>query len=149
VTTRTNRISSSPNISLVVINWNQAGFVGDAITSIRHQDYAHFECFVVDNASEDDSRSAIAASIDGDKRFQSMFLDENLDQMGAFLHVFEGLSGPLIAVIDADDVLLPSYLSAHAQVHLCREIGLSSSGPIEIGGDGSGSKRHARCLRRQ
>jgi hypothetical protein len=47
------------------------------------------------------------------------------------------LSGPLIAVIDADDVLLPSYLSAHAQVHLCREIGLSSSRPIEIGGDGS------------
>ena len=50
----------APLVSVVVVNWNYARFIGATIDSIRGQDYSRFECLVIDNASTDDSRAVIS-----------------------------------------------------------------------------------------
>ena len=124
----------APLVSIVVVNRDYAEYVGKTITSIRAQSYSHFECIVVDNASTDDSHAVIQASIGDDPRFSVVKLDENLGQLRAVLRVFDRLQGGFVVVVDADDMLLPEFLSLHLQVHLAlpATLGFSSSDVLEI-----------------
>ena len=81
-------VAKSPLVSLVLINWNYANFIGATIDSIKRQDYPWFEAIVVDNGSTDESRDIIAAHVGDDPRFRVLCLDQNLGQLGAFLEVF-------------------------------------------------------------
>ena len=54
-------VAKLPLVSLVIINWNYADYVGDAIESLKAQDYPELEIVVVDNGSTDRSREVIAA----------------------------------------------------------------------------------------
>jgi cellulose synthase/poly-beta-1,6-N-acetylglucosamine synthase-like glycosyltransferase len=120
--------NSDPRVSLVVINHNYADYVRDAIVSVKDQDYENFECLVVDNASDDDSAAIIRNTIKGDRRFQGIFFEENLNQMGALQVVLPRLGGQLVAVIDADDFLFSQYVSSHVHLHSTLDgIGLTSS----------------------
>jgi len=131
-------LNDAPLISFVLINWNYGRFVRRAIASIRNQDYKNFECLVIDNASSDDSRQVIQEEIKDDHRFTPLLLDENLNQMGALLHVLPRLQGQLVNICDADDILFENFASYHSQVHLGAQypIGFSSSGVLECDEDG-------------
>jgi len=123
-----------PLVSLVLVNFNYEAFVGEAIDAIRAQDYPHFECFVVDNGSSDDSRAVIARHVGDDGRFTVVHLAENVGQLRAALGVFERLRGEYVACVDADDVLFRNFLAAHLQVHLALRaaVGFSSSNIVEM-----------------
>src|SRR4029079_5040721 len=133
-----NGIVSPPLVSLVLINWNYASFVGAAIESIKGQDYPRFEAIVVDNGSTDDSRDVIARQIAGDSRFRVIHLDSNLGQLGAFLEVFGEIRGDFVTIVDADDILFSNFLSSHAQVHLALplSVALTSSNVVEMTASG-------------
>jgi glycosyltransferase involved in cell wall biosynthesis len=125
--------NSDPRVSLVVINHNYAEYVREAILSVKDQDYANFECFVVDNASDDDSAAIIKKTIKGDRRFQGIFFEENLNQMGALQSVLPRLGGQLVAIIDSDDFLLRQYVSSHVHLHATLDgVGLTSSCVLEV-----------------
>ena len=55
----TSGVAKLPLVSLVIINWNYADFVGEAIESLKAQDYPDLEIVVVDNGSSDSSRDVI------------------------------------------------------------------------------------------
>lgn len=133
-----NKLGSPPSISFLIINWNHAAFVGNTIESVKKQDYPAFNCVVVDNASSDGSQKVIEQSVGGDPRFSVLPLDENLNQMGALLHVLHRLKGDLVAVIDSDDLIFPEYALSHAQVHLSVPggVGFTSSCALEVATDG-------------
>jgi hypothetical protein len=125
--------NSDPRVSLVVINHNYAEYVREAILSVKDQDFANFECFIVDNASGDDSAAIIKKTIKGDRRFQGLFFEENLNQMGALQAVLPRLSGQLVAVVDADDFLFRQYVSTHVHLHATfGGVGLTSSCVLEV-----------------
>lgn len=48
--------SPRPTVSAVVVNWNGANHLADALPSLRDQSYASMDTIVVDNGSTDDSR---------------------------------------------------------------------------------------------
>jgi uncharacterized protein (TIGR01627 family) len=127
-------ILSPPLVSLVLINWNYASFVGAAIESVKEQDYPWFEAIVVDNGSADESREVIAQHVTDDSRFRVIYLEKNLGQLGAFLDVFEELRGDFVTIVDTDDVLFSNFLSSHVQVHLALpfSVGLTSSNVVEM-----------------
>jgi glycosyltransferase involved in cell wall biosynthesis len=127
-----------PLVSFVVICWNYAQYVGDAIASIRAQDYPHFECLVINNGSTDESGSVIAHAIEGDSRFTISTLPENLGQLGAAIWALDQIKGSFVTFVDADDILCPSFASTHLQVHLAlpRNVALTSSNVIEVNTDG-------------
>jgi glycosyltransferase involved in cell wall biosynthesis len=124
---------SDPRVSLVVINHNYAEYVREAILSVKDQDYPNFECFVVDNASDDGSAAIIRKTIKGDSRFHGLFFEENLNQMGALLAILPQLSGQLVAVVDSDDFLFRQYVSSHVHLHATLErVGLTSNCVLEV-----------------
>ncbi|MGO9029423.1 MAG: glycosyltransferase [Acidimicrobiales bacterium] len=127
-------VAKLPLVSLVIVNWNYADYLGEAIDSLKAQDYPELEIVVVDNGSTDLSRDVIAAHIDGDRRCRVIHLEENLGQLGAFFEVLPLLSGDFVAIIDADDTLCPHFVSTHIQVHLAltHNVALTSSNIVEM-----------------
>lgn len=127
---------SPPLVSLLIINWNYGTYIGATIDSIKSQDYPAIEVIVVDNGSTDDSRDVIGKHAGDDPRFRVVHLDENLGQLGAYFYAFELTSGETI--VDADDILFPSFVSSHVQVHLAlpSSVALTSSNVVEISGEG-------------
>jgi glycosyltransferase involved in cell wall biosynthesis len=129
---------SPPLVSLLIINWNYGTYIGATIDSIKSQDYPAIEVIVVDNGSTDDSRDVIAKHAGDDPRFRVVHLDENLGQLGAYFHAFELTSGEFVTIVDADDILFPSFVSSHVQVHLAlpSRVALTTSNVVELRGEG-------------
>ncbi len=127
-----------PLVSLVVINRNYAQYVGATIDSLKRQDYPSLDAIIVDNGSTDASREVITKHVGDDKRFQVIQLEKNLGQLGAFLDIFESIRGEFVAVVDADDILFPNYVSSHVQVHLAlpHSVALTSSNVLEMSAEG-------------
>jgi glycosyltransferase involved in cell wall biosynthesis len=128
-----------PLVSFVVTNRNYAHFVGDAIRSVRNQDYPNFECFVVDDNSHDDSRGVIEDGIRGDDRFRSIYLPENLGQLGTTMWVLDKLNGSYVTFVDGDDIIFSNFASMHVQAHigLPSPVGLTTSAVAEMNASGS------------
>lgn len=123
-----------PKVSLVLINFNYASYVGAAIESVEIQDYQNFECLVVDNNSTDGSREIINGYKGKDSRFRFLYLDRNLNQIGALLHVLDELTGDYITIVDSDDVLFSNYISTHVATHLAAPsaVAFTSSCVLEV-----------------
>jgi glycosyltransferase involved in cell wall biosynthesis len=134
-------------VSIVVPCWNYGRFVGATIDSILAQDYPNFECFVVDNGSTDGSSEVIRKHAGSDPRIEIVALAENIGQLGALIYVFERLAGQFVVVVDADDALMPNFLSAHIQVHLAGPVpvGFTSSAVVEISEEGRVQLLHGQA----
>ena len=132
------KIIGLPLVSLVLINWNYAAYVGAAIDSIKSQDYPNWESIIVDNGSTDESRDVIAKHVGEDSRFRIIHLESNVGQLGAFLETFELLRGDFVTIVDADDVLFSNFVSTHVQAHLAlpNSVAFTSSNVVEINAAG-------------
>jgi glycosyltransferase involved in cell wall biosynthesis len=128
----------SPLVSFVIINFNYSEFIADTINSIKRQDYAYFECIIIDNHSEDDSVHVIKRHIEGDSRFKLYQLPDNLGQLGATIWAISRIKGSFVVFVDADDILFPAFCSSHIQAHLAlpETVPLTSSNLIDINRDG-------------
>ena len=126
-------------MSLVLVNWNYARFVCDAINSIAEQSYRRFECLVIDNGSDDDSATTIAAQMEGDPRFRLERLPNNIGHLGAGIWSLDKVKGDFVAFVDADDFLFSNYLASHLQVHLAARYptAITSSNIVEMDSAGS------------
>jgi glycosyltransferase involved in cell wall biosynthesis len=108
----------APLVSIGIINWNYAEFVAEAIQSVKDQTYQNIECVILDNGSTDGSHNIIGQAIGDDPRFGFHRVPENLGHLGGALWLLNHLKGEFVTFLDADDVLLPSYVAYHLQVHL-------------------------------
>jgi glycosyltransferase involved in cell wall biosynthesis len=128
-----------PAVSVVIVNWNYARFVANAIQSVKDQSYQNFRCIVVDNGSDDDSVDRIAEAIGNHPQFTFHRLPTNLGHLGAALWSLEHSTGEFITFLDADDVLFPNYLACHLQAHLAvgSSVGFTSSNCVDMNADGA------------
>ena len=128
-----------PTVDFVIVNWNYARFVADAIQSVKDQSYQNFRCIVVDNGSDDDSVDRIAEAIGNHPQFTFHRLPSNLGHLGAALWSLEHLTGEFITFLDADDVLFPNYLASHLQAHLAAgsSVGFTSSNCVDMNTHGA------------
>src|SRR5437870_4266232 len=90
--------------SIIINNYNYAGFLQEAIESARGQTYSNTEVIVVDDGSTDSSREIIAAYGD---RVVPLF-KENGGQTSAFNASFQMSRGDVIFFVDSDDALRPA-----------------------------------------
>lgn len=98
-------------ISIVITNHNYAEFLGDAIESAIDQDYPHTEVIVVDDGSDDESRSVIRRF---GNRIRPLFKDQG-GQCSCLNAAFKLTRGDAVMLLDADDILLPTAASLHAR----------------------------------
>jgi glycosyltransferase involved in cell wall biosynthesis len=98
-----------PRVSVIMAVYNAAPFLREAVASILSQTYGDFELIAVDDSSSDTSLSILEGF--DDPRVQIIRHESN---KGASISRNEALAaarGEFIAVMDADDVCIPTRLA--------------------------------------
>jgi GT2 family glycosyltransferase len=92
-------------VSIVVLNYNYAGFLPSSIGGACRQDWPHCEVIVVDDASNDESRAVIAAY---GEQVRTVLQPENRGHGAGINAGFAVAWGDLVIFLDADDFLRPT-----------------------------------------
>ena len=101
-------------VTVVLLSYNYADYVEDAIDSVFAQEFQDFELVIVENGSTDDSPALIARFLD-DPRVRLYSLSSN-DRISRRLNFGIGkATGEFISILYADDMLLPNKLAEQVE----------------------------------
>jgi glycosyltransferase involved in cell wall biosynthesis len=110
-----------PELSVVMSVHNGEPFLTEAIDSVLAQDFRDFELIMIDDASTDNSSAVIEAY--HDQRVHIVHHTQRRGVAASFNHGIAHATGQYVAVMNADDVALPSrfskqlaFLQTHPQV---------------------------------
>lgn len=96
-------MSRRPKISVVMPNYNNAGFIGLSIESILNQTLSDFELIIIDDASTDKSGPVIQGYLN-DKRMRLITMKKNIGNYNARNIGMSVARSGVIAVMDSDDI---------------------------------------------
>jgi glycosyltransferase involved in cell wall biosynthesis len=102
--------SGMPRISIVVISFNYARFLRQAIQSALGQTYRDIEIIIVDDGSSDGSREIIEEF----RERAIVILQANQGETSAVNAGFAASSGDIVLFLDSDDVLRPTAVEEAA-----------------------------------
>ena len=105
-----------PLFSILIANYNNGGFLQEAIDSILAQTYGNWEVILVDDKSTDES-PAIYEKYVADSRFRIYYNDENRGCGYTKRRCAELATGELCGFLDPDDALLPDALETMVNAH--------------------------------
>jgi glycosyltransferase involved in cell wall biosynthesis len=102
-----------PRVSVVVPNYNYAGFLRDRLKSVRDQTVAPYELIVLDDASTDDSILVVEEElVRYDGRTRLVVNEQNSGSVFAqWRRGVECASGDLVWIAEADDLADPEFLA--------------------------------------
>ncbi len=133
-------MNSEPRVSVVMAAYNVGRYLSQAVDSILAQTLADFELIVVDDASTDATRSVLESY--SDPRIRALYNPSNLGQSVSRNKALAAAHGNYIAILDADDIALPTRLEKQAEwLDRHPEIGLLGSYAVTIDEQGN---EHAR-----
>jgi glycosyltransferase involved in cell wall biosynthesis len=96
-------------VSVVIVNYNYAAFVGDAVQSALAQTHADVEVIAVDDGSTDGSAAVLEPHrADGVR----VIFQENRGHGAAFNTGYGAARGEFVIFLDADDMLMPGAAAA-------------------------------------
>ncbi len=105
-----------PLITVIMASYYHAEYLPDAIESVLNQTFPDLELIIIDDASQDTSRSCIERYALQDERIRAVFHDTN---HGIAYTANQGLAlarGKYIAFIDSDDVWIPDKLQRQLDI---------------------------------
>lgn len=105
-------------VSIVIPNYNREEFLKSTLDSIRNQDYADFECIIVDDGSTDNSVSIIQEFTELDSRFK-LYIRPDYLKKGSNICRNYGLScsnGDFVKFIDSDDFISQDGLAKQVDI---------------------------------
>lgn len=117
-------MSADRLVSIITPAYKAASFIGDAIQSVRRQDYKDWEMIIVDDGSPDHSFETILDSAGTDRRIR-LVRQANAGAAMARQRALDAARGRYIAFLDSDDYWLPGKLSA--QVAFMQQSGAALS----------------------
>jgi len=94
----------------MVANYNTSQFLASCLDSLCNQTYKDFEVLVIDDGSTDNSVDIIDRYIQHDRRFRLIKLGRNHGLTHARHIALHQCKGEYVAILDADDIALPSRL---------------------------------------
>lgn len=99
----------NPEISIIIPIYNAENYIEKCIISIKDQTYKNFECILVDDGSQDDSKKRIVTLIQSDKRFKYIY-KQNGGPSSARNIGMKIAVGHCLIFVDADDYIRTDYL---------------------------------------
>lgn len=107
-----------PFVTVLVPAYNYERFVVQALQSALDQDYPadRFEVLVVDDGSTDGTADAVRAIAAANPGRVRLIQHENRGQIETLAHGRSECGGELIALLDADDIWLPTKLRRQVEV---------------------------------
>jgi GT2 family glycosyltransferase len=101
---------SVPLVSIIVVNWNGAGFIEDCLSSIEKQTWENREFILVDNGSTDGSREIIQKWTEKVPNAQLLALPSNTGFCLANNLGFAKANGEWIALLNNDAIAEPGWV---------------------------------------
>src|SRR5690349_2218185 len=98
-----------PLVSIIVPCYNYAHYLGQTLENVRTQEYAGWECLIVDDGSTDETDKVAASFVDKDTRFRYIH-QHNKGLSGARNTGIAHAEGDYIQFLDSDDLIHPSKL---------------------------------------
>jgi glycosyltransferase involved in cell wall biosynthesis len=126
-------MSQNPLVSIVTPAYNAGRFIEETAASVLTQDYPNLEYIVVDDGSTDDTAARLHRL---DRRIRIVQQDNAGEQRAVNRGVAEA-HGDLIAIVNADDPVLPRLVST-AVAHLTAHPDLAGVYPEWLKIDGEG-----------
>lgn len=99
-------------VSVIITCHNLAHYLQGAISSVQAQTLTDWECFIVDDASTDDTAKVAKAAAKKDKRLRYLPTPSNLKLSGARNYGWQHANGRYILFLDADDMLAANALES-------------------------------------
>ena len=103
-------------ISCIIVNYNNAKFVAQAIQSVLNQTRVPDEIIIADDASTDDSPEIIKKLAAVDVRIRPIFRDQNLGVSKNRDLAIKQASGKYITTLDGDDWYYPEKIEREYEV---------------------------------
>lgn len=103
-----------PQVTLILLTFNQERFVREAVTSALNQTYSPLEIVISDDCSSDRTFSVIEELVAGYRGPHTVRLNKNLTNIGLIRHVEQlthAASGEIIVAAAGDDVSLPNRVA--------------------------------------
>jgi succinoglycan biosynthesis protein ExoO len=101
----------NPTVSVVIPAYNAQETIGRTFASLIAQTLSDWEAIVVDDGSTDRTWDEIERWMKGDARIHGIRLSRNIKTPLARNHAIAAASGTWIAMLDADDWILPNRLA--------------------------------------
>lgn len=101
-----------PLVSIITPAYNAAGFISDAITSVKNQTFNNWELIIVDDCSNDSTVQVINNFLKNDTRIKLFSNHINLGPAASRNFGLTKASGRFICFLDSDDYWLPSKLES-------------------------------------
>lgn len=98
------KLSFNPEITVILINYNQSKYLKDSIKSVLDQTYEKFELIIIDNGSIDNSKKIIEAFLN-DKRINYLNYNKNDFVTKRLNHAVSIAKGKYINFLMADDMI--------------------------------------------
>jgi glycosyltransferase involved in cell wall biosynthesis len=98
---------SKPLITTIIPTYRRPQRLRRAIRSVLAQSYPHFQVFVYDNASGDDTAKVVAEYAASDSRVKYFCRPENIGPIKNHAEALEHVGTPFFSFLSDDDVLLP------------------------------------------
>ena len=124
-------------VSIIVPCYKLGKYLPEALDSVLAQDYADWECIIVNDGSPDSTAEVADSYCAKDTRFKSLDL-ENGGVIRARNKGVEASTGDYLLFLDADDILFPDYIGKAVRAMEENPALLVVSGPVEQFGDASG-----------
>ena len=96
--------TNSPTVSIVIPAYGAEKYLAKTLDSVLEQDYAHWECWVVDDCSTDGTADIIKQYADRDSRIKYLQTPENMGAFGARNLGMDHMRGRYLCFLDADDI---------------------------------------------
>ncbi len=117
-------VKKMPLVSILMLTYNRADFIKEAIVSVLQQTYLHWELFIVDDGSTDNTEEIIESF--QDVRIKYIKHQTNLGLIARRKESLGYANGVYTAILDSDDLWIDvhkleeqvQYLTEHSDVSL-------------------------------
>ena len=135
---------ATPQVTVALVVYNNAPYVGEAIDSILGQTFTDFEFLIVNDGSTDGSGHVIDARAASDPRIRVIH-QQNRGLIASLNLLFAEAAAPWVARTDGDDISLPDRLGKQlADIKADPRIGAAAGDRgVDLAGNGC---RQPRCL---
>ena len=105
-----------PEFSVIIPNYNHAGFLEQRIDSVLKQDYGDFEVIIIDDSSTDSSRKIIEQYRNHEKVKHIIYNETNSKSpFKQWAKGIENAAGEFIWIAESDDIASPEFLKTASQ----------------------------------
>ena len=101
---------TTPFVSVIIANYNDAAHLADAIASVQHQSLRNLEIIVSDDGSADDSLRIVTGLMKADPRIRLIRSERNYGPAAARNRALATAKGDWVAIMDSDDLMHPARL---------------------------------------